>query len=361
MPAQYLIVRLTALGDLVFALEALAALRAAAPDARIDWVVEDRWEALLACHPGVQRRIVYPRRTLQRGLLRPWRWPGLVLQLGRHLRALRRERYDAVLELQGNLKGGLHALLARAERKIGFAAPRAREGSWRCVRERVAVPTPRPHREREGRLLVERLLGHATLPSPEALLPPQPEAATTLARWLEATFGAPRGPLVVLAPGTSAFAAFKRWPATRYRELATRLVATGHAVVVSAGPGERELALAAGARADGVPALFDGSEHGLPVYLELLRAATVLVAADSAPLHLAQAVGTPVVGLFGPKDPSVYGPWRGVRELLGYAVPCAPCGRRACPLPLCVQAVPSEAVFDAILRVREAAALRSSG
>jgi heptosyltransferase-1 len=357
MPRRYLFVRLTALGDIVFALEALASLRRAEPEAQVDWVVEDRWAGLLQAQADLGRHIIYPRKALQRALLRPWLWPGMLWQFGRHVRTLRAERYDAVLELQGNLKGGLHALLARADRKIGFAAPRAKELSWLCVRERVELPRPRPHREAEGRALVRQLLGEENAPSETPLLPESATAGQEARAWLEAQFGQIPESLVILAPGTSAFAAFKRWPAERYAQLAQQLLSEGHAVVVSAGPGERELALASGAEPEQPSGarLFDGAEHGLPTFLELLRRARVLVAADSAPLHLAQAVGTPCVALFGPKDPELYGPWRGHSEILRHPVPCAPCGLRSCPLPLCVRGVPAQQVAAAVQRVLRAA------
>ena len=354
MPRRYLLIRLTALGDIIFALEALAALRAAEPDAEIDWVVEDRWRTILDACPGVDRAIVYPRRLLQRALLRPWLWPQALFAGLAHLRALRRHRYDAVLELQGNLKGGLHSLFAKATRKIGFAGPRARELSWLLVRERVELPRPRPHRVREGLALVEQLVGEPGPNEQGPLLPRSEEAATQAAAWLREHLGSDPHDLVVLAPGTSAFAAFKRWPTARFAELTEALLAEGRQVVISAGPGEEALAEACGAvreAAAGRPLLFAGGEHGLPVFLELLRFAGLVVAADSAPLHLAQAVGTPVVALFGPKDPSVYGPWREPAEVLRYSVPCAPCGRRDCALPMCVQGIPSEAVHDAVQRL----------
>ncbi|PIE24075.1 MAG: hypothetical protein CSA62_04515 [Planctomycetota bacterium] len=352
MSRRYLLIRLTALGDIIFALEAFAALRAADPEAEIDWVVEDRWQTILGARPDLGRAIIYPRRLLQRALLRPWLWPKAVLALWAHCRELRRTRYDALLELQGNLKGGLHALLAKATRKIGFAGPRARELSWLFVQERVAVGRPRPHRVREGLQLVEQLLGKQGLqPSQQPLLPRSEASAAYLAEWLQQQFGTTPSQLVVLAPGTSVFAAFKRWPAARFAELAKALLAEGRQVVISAGPGEEALAEACGALrgpAPGRPILFAGGEHGLPVFLELLRRARIVVAADSAPLHLAQATGTAVVGLFGPKDPSVYGPWRQPAILRRYPAACAPCGRRDCALPICVQGIPSEAVLESL-------------
>ncbi|MCB9882854.1 MAG: glycosyltransferase family 9 protein [Planctomycetes bacterium] len=352
-PGRYLLVRLSAIGDVVFALESVAALRNLDPGARIDWLVEDRIRPLLESHPDLDRVLVYPRREFARCAVRPWLWPSLVVLLVRHACALRRTRYDAVLDLHGNLKSGLHVLLARAKRKIGFDKTRAKEGAWLAVRERVTLPSPRPHRSEEGLLLLERLVG-ATVARPPHPVFPIDEAAKALANaWLDATRPTyathrPAG-MVVLAPGTSAFAAFKRWPARRYAELAERLCLHGLTVVVSTGPGERELGRNAVGQSGAI--WFDGAEHGLAVALEVMRQASVCVAADSGPMHLAQAVGVPVVGIFGPKDPLRYGPRLPGSIVMRYATPCAPCGRRACELPTCVQAVTVDDILRATLDV----------
>ncbi|MEZ5990313.1 MAG: glycosyltransferase family 9 protein [Planctomycetota bacterium] len=357
---RYLILRLSALGDILFALDALEALARAEPDARIDWLVEDRWRALLEGHPRIDRLLVYERRALTHALPRPWRWPGLLARIWRHLRALRAERYDAVLDLHGNLKSGLHVLLSRARRKLGFMAPRAREGSWLFYRERLLLPEPLPHRAEEGLLLAGRLVDRR-LPPPEGdLLPRHPEAERAARTMLE-RHPAGAGPAVLLAPGTSHFAAFKRWPTTAFRALARTLADDGCRVLLSQGPGEGPLVDAIlDDDLRGRVLVVDGAALGLEVLVETLRLVTTCVAADSGPLHLAQAVGTPVVALFGPKDPDRYGP-RGRRSIvLRYPVPCAPCGLRSCPAPLCVQAIPpaevARAVHEILAEAREPAA-----
>lgn len=348
---RYLILRLSALGDILFALETLEALARAEPEARIDWLVEDRGRDLLRDDPRLDRLLVYERRALVHAIPRPWRWPGMLRRLVRHLRALRAERYDAVLDLHGNLKSGLHVLLARSPRKLGFAAPRAREASWLFYGQRIRVPDSLPHRADEGLSLAAAMLGRP-LPRPEGSLLPVRAEARRRARTLLEEQPLREGPLVLLAPGTSRFAAFKRWPASSFRELAHGLVADGCRVLLSQGPGEAALV---GSILDDElrprVLVVDGAAEGLEVLIEVLREAEVCVAADSGPLHLAQAVGTPVVALFGPKDPARYGPRGGHSEVLRYPVPCAPCGLRSCPAPLCVQAIPAAEVRAAVHRI----------
>lgn len=350
---RYLFLRLSALGDILFALEALSALKQAEPEARVDWLVEDRGEALLRDHPLLDEVLVYPRKTLARQARRPWLWPALGLTLWRHLRSLRARRYDAALDLHGNLKSGLHLLACRARRKIGFAAPRAKEGSQRAAHERVDLPTDgegraRLHRAEEGLLLVQELLGNEP-PRPQG---PYLEVRAAARRSAEACLaGHPRreGPRICLIPGTSEFAAFKRWPTHAFAGLADLLSEAGFRVIVGSGPGEETLAKAILLGAPNADCLHvSGAELGLDAYLAVLSQVDIVIAADSGPLHMAQALGTPVVALFGPKDPAVYGPRLAGSRVLRYPVPCAPCGRRSCDAPLCVQAIPPEAILNAV-------------
>ena len=169
-----------------------------------------------------------------------------------------------------------------------------------------------------------------------------------------AAAGLPRSGYVLLHPGTSGFGAFKRWPADRYAAVARRLRDDGRAVAVTHGPGEEELA-AAVQRACGRP-LPRLRPPSLRVLAEVIRGAGCFVAADTGPLHLAALVGTPLLGLFGPKDPAVYGPY-GVRAdgnpgllpvLTQGDVACRPCSLRRCPNPLCMRTLPPGRVLEAI-------------
>ncbi|MGH7163748.1 MAG: glycosyltransferase family 9 protein, partial [Planctomycetota bacterium] len=206
---RILIVRLSALGDVVTGLHALAAIKARPDGARVDWLVEDRFADLLRGHPQLDRLLVYPRRALGR--------PSGVARLAALVLAMRRARYDVALDLQGNLKSGVLARLSGARRLIGLAPPHSREGNGIFVRTRLAAP---PGNRVGGYLrLVEEALGPG--PAAPALLPATPQLHRA----------------IVLHPGTSRFGAFKRWPARSYAELGDRLAARlGAPVLLTAGP-----------------------------------------------------------------------------------------------------------------------------
>ncbi len=322
-----LVVRLSALGDVVFALETVAALRRERPDVAIDFLVEDRFRALLAGHPDLRHVLVYPRRRK--------------LAIAGSLLRLAARRYDVVLDVHGILKSAMHVFAVRATHKVGPQAPGSREGAARAYSLAVPMPTPLPHRADVGHRLLAAI-GLSGAPCPPTLAtPPAPPEFAALPR-----------PRVFLHPGTSAFAAFKRWPADRFAELARRLAASGVQVLVGFGPGERDLAAPALAAAPTARAV-DGAALGLLGMAGVMRACEVVVAADTGPLHLGAAVGARTVALFGPKDHLRYGPrgHGGVRhEALWHDVPCRPCKRRACASPQCVLGIEVDAAEAAVRR-----------
>jgi ADP-heptose:LPS heptosyltransferase len=326
---RVLVIRLSALGDVLFALETVAALRRERPDVRIDFLVEDRFRSVLAGHPQIEETLVYPRRN-------KFAIPGSLL-------ALRKRPYDVVLDVHGILKSALHVRFARGKTRIGASAPGSREGAARTYDIAVPMPDPVPHRADIGHRLLEAL-GLSGIPAAPVIhtVPPPPELLAGLPE-----------PRVLLHPGTSAFAAFKRWPATHFAELAARLTARGLSVLVGFGPGESDLAAPVLAAAPAARAI-DGGALGLLGLAGVLQQCQVVVAADTGPLHLAAAVGANCVALFGPKDPLRYGPrahGAARHEVLYHDVPCRPCKRRDCVSPQCVLGIEVARVEEAVLRL----------
>jgi lipopolysaccharide heptosyltransferase I len=332
---QILVIRLSALGDVLFTLPAVEALRRARPAAAIDWLVEDRAASLLDLYPGIRRRIVWRRSE---------RSPAA---LARHVGALRATRYDCVLDFQGNLKSGAHALLARGRRKLGFDRRSSREASWLLRRERVAAP-PGPLHRVEQSLALARALEPGV--AAEAQAPPLvvPPASRDFAEraWRDLALG--DAPLVVLHPGTSKFGAFKRWAPDRFAHVADLLASKlGARTLVTWGPGEEELArgVVDATKAGGCAlAPRTGSLSDLAA---LLARASLVIGSDSAALHLAAFLGTPVVALYGPKDPRLYGPRFAPMRVVHTWLPCSPCTRRTCPDVLCMEEITVRQVFEA--------------
>lgn len=328
---RVLVVRLSALGDVLFALETVAALHHERPDVSIDFLVEDRFQQLLKGHPHIDQVLVYPRRNK--------------LSIPGHLRRLQRRRYDVALDLHGIQKSALHMLCARARTKVGPAAPASREGATFAYGLTVPMPTPPPHRAAIGHMLLHAIGLSGTKAAPTIATDEPPASLFE---------GLPKR-RVLLHPGTSAFAAFKRWPKEHFAELAKRIAARGIGVLIGFGPGERKLAEPALAAAPGSRAV-DGTQLGLLGLAGAMRHCDVVVAADTGPLHLGAAVGARCVAIFGPKNPDRYGP-RGhgdvQHEIIYHDVPCRPCKRRTCATPQCVLGIDVDTVEAAVLRQLE--------
>ena len=283
---HFLLVRLGSLGDVVHALPAAAALRDAFGEARIDWVIDPKWSRLLDGNPDLNSVIPFDRKSLS----------GIAATV----RTLRAARYTCAIDFQGLYKSAFLAYASGAPRRIGFSSAYAREGLASHFYTECLNPRG-PHKV-DHNLTLAAAAGAKKSPArfPLAIHPQDDELVLRElgARKLSRFF--------VLNPGGGWRS--KCWPPERYGELHRVLVARyGFRGVVTVGPEEEPLAQAAIAAAgDCAPSPMSLS---LGPLLALLRRATFVVSADTGPLHLASALGTPTVGLFGPTDPARNGPY----------------------------------------------------
>ena len=294
-PARLLIVRLGALGDVVHAIPVAAALRRAFPQARIDWLVSAKHREILDLVPVIDRRLVINDRGGASG------GASLAAAVGE----LRRGRYDVAIDLQGLIKSALLARASGAPRVLGFSSRYARERAARLFYTEAHDPGRGGlYDPRETRHVVDINLGVLTLvgiTSARAEFPidAPPSEAARAAR--ERTGGR----YALLNPG----AAWpnKRWPAERLAAVAIDLRERhGLSSVVLWGPGEE--ALAAGVAAGAQGAATAAPPTTIADLVALARGAALLVSGDTGPTHIAAAVGTPIVGLYGPTRPARNGP-----------------------------------------------------
>jgi lipopolysaccharide heptosyltransferase I len=348
-PRRLLIVRLSALGDVIHVLPALDALRRALPEAHIAWLVEDRAATLLAGHPQLDRVHVLPRARLAATLFRERRPLAAAEGLAAFFGALRRERFDTAIDFQGNLRSGLATLLSGARRRVGFGRGFAKEGSHLLTNVHVAGFSRRSHKVERNLALVAALGIDTAGARARIAVPPD-------ARARAAAFLAPLGPgpFVAIHPGVSKFGAFKQWAPERYAEVARALAARRAArAVVTWGPGERELALRVVSLSEGAAALGPETASLLDLAALFERCAAV-AGCDTGPVHLAAALGVEVIGLYGPKDPRIYGPWvasrGGPAEVIWKHVHCSPCTLRWCGNVICMDAIGPGEVAAALER-----------
>jgi ADP-heptose:LPS heptosyltransferase len=286
-----LIVRLGALGDIVHAVPAAAALRAAMPDARIDWLVDAKHRAVLDLVEGLDRVV-----TLEGSSVSAWIDA---------VRRLRQVPYEAALDMQGLMKSAVLARASGAARVAGFSIWHLREKTARPV---YSATDDFSNTGDEGasrhvifkNLRLLRVIGIDT----ERVTFPFVNVESTVAREVRAADGG--GPFALLNPGGAW--PNKRWPAERFGEVASFLrEVRGLRSVVLWGPGDEALADAVVQAAGG--AARRAPPTGIGDLLALSRVAALCVSGDTGPAHLAGAVGTPVVGIYGPTDPERNGPW----------------------------------------------------
>ncbi len=331
--AAILIVRTSALGDVVQALPVLNALRRLLPEARVGWVVEAAFAPLLQGHPDLDEVIEVRLREWRRRPLsrRTWR------QVGEFLGRLDGFAPQVVLDLMGNHKAGLISAVTLADRRLGLARAWRREPSS-AIWLSDTVPARGAH-------AVDRMLSvldGLDLPREAADFGPAGLPAAPLPGELR------EGPFAVVLPG----AAWenKRYPPGWWGEVASLLAADpGLPTLVAAGPGEEDLAdgvvTAAGGAAEGLPVL------GLPELATLLRRASLVLGGDTGPLHLAHALGVPVCCVMGPTDPERHGPYGAPERVVFQLLPCSFCHRRLEGVKACLLELPPEEVARRARRI----------
>jgi len=319
IPERVLVVRLGAIGDVANALVFAGALKAASPGVRVGWAVHELAAPLVRGHPAVDR-------------VHLWRRGGGAAGLRALVREVREQRYELAVDLQRLAKSALLARLSGAPRVLGFDRARTKEASWLLTRERIAAADPTAPMV-EQYLEFARHLGIAD-PELRRELPIDVGARAWAAEQTASLGGAP----VVVALGATKPA--NRWEPERFGALAAALAGgdgatgPGSPVVLTGGPDEVEAgrrAAAAAAGREGVRNLV--GETTLPELCALLAEARLFVGCDSGPMHLAAALGTPVVALFGPADPRRTGPYGAGHRVVRVPPSCAPCNRRTCNAP----------------------------
>ncbi|MDR1315122.1 MAG: glycosyltransferase family 9 protein [Deltaproteobacteria bacterium] len=330
-----LIIKTSALGDIVHALPSLYALRSLFPEARVGWAVEPRFADLLPGPPWIDFLVPFRKAEMR---------AKTVFGKIKALKELRREmlsrRFDLALDLQGLMKSTMIALLSGARRRLGYCE--MREGSSLFTR---AVKGP----NRDGHVIRRYMdVVGALGPAPGEVRFPLPGCGRERERFRARLAAEGDGrPLALLFPGAGWPS--KLWPAASYAALAVMLADSGMAVALGGGPADAPLAreIASTPGAPPMPDLCGATDiKGL---MGLTSLASLCVGADTGPLHLAAAQGTPTVSLFGPSSGERAGTWGPAARYVASGAPCSPCFKRSCPAKefVCMGGIEPSAVFGA--------------
>ena len=331
---KILILKPSSLGDVVQALPVLRLLKRHRPDSEIYWWIDARLAPLLADDPDLAGIVRFERQRWAR----PWHWG----EMGRSVRWLRRQAFDWVVDLQGLLRSGAFAWLANGGLTVGLDEPReGGRGFYDLIARR---PSPATHAVDWYRQVLP-LLG---VPAEAEFqwLPERPGVAAAVrrkwpvepARW------------ILLQPGARWLN--KRWPAESFAGLVRWLAAADSSLrfAILGSADDRALGQAI-ARAGERRCLDLTGQVSLPELVEWIRLSALLVTNDTGPMHIAAALGKPVVALFGPTDPCRTGPYRQLEHVLQLDLPCVPCLKPRCAYvrPLeCLRALPPAVVGAAV-------------
>jgi heptosyltransferase-1 len=357
---KILLIKLSAMGDVVHTFPVLNKLRRRYPKARIDWLAGSGVTELLAQNPAIDNVIEFFREEWSK----PWQVAPYV-SAARLVATLRAAEYDLVLDLQGQLRSAVFTFASGAPVRIGFDKPRAdrwktlsrkipdeakkhawqgaREGSYLAYTDHIPLPTLDAHP-------VERYLGVAPMlgldnGAPDFAFPIPAEASTRIDALLD-YYGVAKTRLVAVAPGT--VWETKQWQSGGFAEVARHFLKKKLAVVLIGSDRERAICDEIAGLAKGTVNL--AGETTLPELAALIRRSTICVTNDSGPMHLAVALGRPVVAVFGPTDPVWAGPYHRDGAVLRTDLPCSPCYLRQLNRCMhghaCMQNVAAGAVID---------------
>ena len=347
-PQRILLLRLERIGDLLMSAPAIADLRAALPDARIDLVV-GRWNADLAgAIQGVNRVIVLDAAWLAR------EGGGLgVPQLIAAARQWRAGKYDLGINFEPDIRSNLLLAASGAEWTAGYSS-----GGGGALLDMAIEYDTRAHTTSNARRLVAEVVRGAQ-PGGAAPLLAIPADATRRARALLHAAGGP-----VVGMHVSGGRAIKQWPPARFAEVANGLIEqAGATIVLTGSPADRPLVDEVKRSLPASRVVDAAGDASLVDVAALLQCLDVLVTGDTGPMHLAAAAGTPIVAVFGPSDPARYAPSGPHDRVVRVDLPCAPCNRIRLPPERCVGHTPDclglltvDAVLSAALSVLDSAA-----
>jgi heptosyltransferase-3 len=344
-----LVTKLRHHGDVLLASPVFTTLKRAAPHAEIDALVYRETAPMLEGHPCI---------AALHAIDRDWKRQGLVTQAARELallRTLRDRRYDLLIHLTEHPRGLTLARLLRPRYAVTRERPRPSRSWARRFTHFYRLPRATPRHAVEANLDALRRIGVQPHGDDKRLTLVPGVAAESRADALLATHGlAPRA-FVQVHPGSRWL--FKCWPAEYSAALVARLAADGHAILLTGAPDPRERALV-DAIVAALPAAARARVADASGTLTLRELAAVtararlFVGVDSAPMHIAAAMGTPAVALFGPSGEHEWGPWQVAARVVASRVhPCRPCGIDGCgggKVSECLTTLPVDAVLAAV-------------
>ena len=331
-----LIVKLSAIGDIIHTLPSLAALRKLYPEANITWAIEDASSDLISDHPYLDRVIVSHRKQWINDL-KKGRITKPIREIRNFINDLRKQPYDLVIDFHGLIKSAAIVLLSSGKRKLGYDSMQELSGLF--VNEKIPEDMNKHAIYRYLDFL--RYLG-ADVEEPEFLIPIGEENKNRVEELLQRNDIDKKGRFVAVNP--VALWDTKLWADEKFAGLCDRIAKELKISVIFTGT-ERDKLEYIQSRMK-TPSVNLGGETTLRDLAYLYQRSSLLITTDSGPMHLAAAMGTPVIALFGPTDPSRTGPYGKVHVVIRRELHCSPCFLKKCDSMECMSGITIEEVFN---------------
>jgi len=345
-----LIVKLSAIGDVIHTLPALNAIRSAYPSAHITWLIEEAAAPLILGHSALDRVIISRRKSWIRDI-RKGQWKSVICEAAELVQTLRGTAYDLVFDFQALLKSGVMLGLCRGRRKIGFdRGMEHQEHSYLFLNERVKPVDMNHHAILRSLMMLDASDIHSR--GIFYRLPIQAADREAVTRLLSLEGIKDVRPLICINP--VAKWTTKLWPNARFAELADRLSERYRISPVFTGaPEDKETVQKILSRMKSSAVDLTG-KTSLKTLAALYETADILISTDTGPMHLGAAVNTPVVALFGPTAPWRTGPMGEQHQVIRADLPCSPCFKRQCPTSDCMNHIRVDQVLEGIAQVMAA-------
>jgi 3-deoxy-D-manno-octulosonic-acid transferase/heptosyltransferase-1 len=346
-PRSILIVKLSAIGDVIQTFPMVEALKKQYPQARIDWVVEEDASDILVGYPVLNRVIISRRKSWQKFLFQRQKIRGTLREIGRFIHDLRGQDYDWVIDNHGVFKSGLLVFLSRGRRKIGFEASAgiADEGNYLFTNERYRPLSIERHALERYLNLVYQIGVEAGPASLEFFVPPEfRKKAEDLLR----ENGFLSRPIVVIHP--MAKWETKQWPLENFARLISAFSQRRASVVVTGGREDEEPVREILRQVNSSSKVLNlVGRTGLRELAGIFILSNLVLTPDTGPMHLAAAVKAPLIALFGPTAPWRTGPYGDDHVILRKPLECCPCFKKVCVAKECMKSIS----VDEVLAVAE--------
>jgi 3-deoxy-D-manno-octulosonic-acid transferase/heptosyltransferase-1 len=339
---KILIVKLSAIGDVVHTLPCLESLRAAYPESQITWLIEEDANEIIKGHPCLDHVLVSRRKTWIKNIFKPSKSIQTIHEIGSFIKELRRKDYDIVVDFQGLFKSGVLTRLSGSKRRVGY--DKSREFSYFFLNERV-LPYNQDLHAVQRYINLARYSGGKAI-EPKFFIPIQEDNIKCVKKFLIENNIKEGDRIIAINPGSGWDT--KLWGWERFSALSDRIIDTLDArIVLTGSENDRSLIDAISNKMQGAVCNTAG-RMSLKDLAYLLSLVDLMVTTDTGPMHIASAMETPTIALFGPTAPWRTGPYGNNHTIIKSNLECSPCFKKRCDTTKCMEEITVDRVLSAV-------------